>query len=534
MGISVLIASTTRNSVTAPASISLTRTLGEPATCSIGITDDSGSFYVPAVGNITEIQDQASDVQFFGSANEVSTFRELETTVSRSQITATDLNHATTRRNAGQYEWIDKTVLYIVSDIVSNSLSGDLSDVSLVETGPTLPSFRVDYSTVKDAFDSLAELAGMRWYVDELNRLHFFTPSVTANAPFAITDGTNTTQLSVRATREDYCNKVTARIPSALRDPATESFVGNGTLTSFELDYPVGLAPTITLDGTAVTVGITGVDTGKDWYWNSGSKEIRQDSGGTVLTSGNTLAVTYAGIEEIIVSAEDSAEISARATAEGNSGIYHHHLEIDAQLTRTDAQSQVDAYLDRRSSLSYVLTAETNDYLEPDILSLRPGQVLNFTRSGYGVTGLFLVRSVTLDHMPDVVDTATYQWRARFEAVKGPLLRGYVDMFKPSSSGGSSNGIGGTLSSGSGVYTYTVPKLTANTAITVPYAATEGAMLTVWVKQGASNYSISFDADQFAQVVNTNIRPIEDSETGFLFVGREDGLWWVIGSRVLD
>lgn len=525
MGISVLIASTTRNSLVAPASLSLTKTLGEAATAQITLRDSTGSV-VPVVGNAVEIQDQASDVQFFGSINEVTVRRLDHLAANECSISATDLNHACTRRNAGQYEWIDKTVLYIVSDIVSNSLSGDLTDVSLVETGPTIPSFATNYPTVKEAFDALAELAGMRWYVDELNRLNFFTPSVTADAPFAITDGTNVTALSMRATREDYCNKVTARVGNALRDPDTESFVGNSVLTSFELAYPVAQAPLITLDGAAQTVGITGVDTGKDWYWNSGSKEIRQDSGGTLLTAGNTLAVTYVGVEEIIVGAENAGEISARATAEGNSGIYQRHIEIEAQLTRTDAQAQVDAYLDRYSALTYVLTAETNEYLEPDILTIRPGDVLNFTRSGYGATGLFLVRSVTLDHIDGATDQSTYQWRGRMELVQGPILRGYADMFKASGGGSVSGGGAVTTNSGAGVYVYEPAKLVANTTITSPYAATRGATLVVFVKQGASPYTISFDATQFAQVVNTNIPATEDLEIAFPFVGRGDGLWW--------
>lgn len=437
MGISVLIAATLRNSKVEPGMLTLTSTLGEPSTCEIGTIDASGAV-IPGVGNIIEVQDEASDVQFFGSANEVTTTIRDPTDAAQCRLTATDLNHATTRRNAGQYEWTDKTAGYIFADIASNSLSGDLSDVSLVETGPTIPYFKVDMSTVKDAFDALAQLAGMRWYVNELNQLLFFVPAASADAPFAISDGTNVSSISVRETREDYCNSVSARVGNALRDPDTEDFVGDSATQVFETAYPVGAAPTITLDGTVVTVGIGGVDTGKDWYWNENSKEIRQDSGGTVLTSGNTLSVTYTGIESIIIGVTDSGEISARATAEGNSGIYHKHLEIEQMLSRADALATIQGYMDARSELTYVLTVETNQAKEPDILALRPGQVLNFTAPGYGVTGLFLVRTRTLYHLMGATDVHAVQWGCRFEAVKGPILATFADLFK---GGGGGSGI---------------------------------------------------------------------------------------------
>lgn len=531
MGISALIASTLRNSVVAPASISMTRTLGEPATCEVVTTDATGSF-VPAVGNIVEMQDQASDVQFFGTAQEITVTRRDHTAANECRITATDRNHATTRRLAGQYEWIGKTVLYIVSDIVSNSLAGDLTDVSLVETGPTIDRFAVDYSTVKEAFDALAEVAGMRWYVDELNRLHFFTPSASPDAPFAITDGTNVSSLSVRATREDYCNTVTARVGQSLRDPDTEDFTGDGTTKSFSVTYPIAQAPTVLVAGVAGTVGILGVDTGKDWYWQAGSAEIRQDDGDTALAGAVVLKVTYVGVEQIYVGVSDAAEISARATAEGNSGIYHKLIELEGQLTRSDATTAAQAYLDAHAELTYVLTAETNDFKEPDILTIRPGHVLSFTRAGYGTTGSFLVRSVTLTHMEGVTDTATYQWLGRIEAVKGPLLRTYTDILRASTGGGGVTGSGAavTASSGAGVYVHEVGTLTANTTITPTVAATPGATLYVFLVTGASPYTISFHSDWFATVPNSLIPAAAGITVVFPFVGRAgDGLWWFCG-----
>lgn len=525
MGISVLIAATLRNSKTAPSSITIRKALGEASTCTVTTRDATGSF-IPVVGNILEVQDQASDVQFFGSIQDVETSLIENQRGVECRISATDLNHATTRRIAGAYTWTEKTVLEIVTDIVTNSLSGDLTDITLVETGPTIAFFAVDYATVKEAFDALGGLAGMRWFVDELNKLRFFTPG-SPTAPFSITDTSNVSALAIRETREDYCNTVTGRVGSGLVDPATEDFIGDGAATSFDVTKPIGRAPDIRLDGVDKTVGIGGVDTGKDWYWNENSTEIRQDAGGAVLTISNTLSVTYVGIEQLYVSAVDAAEVSARATAEGNSGIYHRFIEIDGLKTRSDAQAAVDAYLDRYDELTFALTVETNDFLEPAILALRPGDVLSMTATGFGETGNFLVTSIALTHMDGVTDQATYQWRARVEAVKGPALRGFLDLLSSGGGSGSASGVGGGAVGGAGVFVQEVDLTAGGATVSATVRATKGAQLALFVLQGPNHSTINFDTADFGLNFGVNLPDEDSSVTGILFTGRDDGKWWL-------
>lgn len=70
--------------------------------------------------------------------------------------------------------------------------------------------------------------------------------------------------------------------------------------------------------------------------------------------------------------------------------------------------------------------------------------------------------------------------------------------------------------------------LTANTNITAPIAATEGQILIVFVTQGSGPYTITFDAGDFAPGVNTEISPVNGSVSTFLFIGRNDGIWWPV------
>jgi hypothetical protein len=423
MGIAVVLGGVTRNSVVQ--SITLTKELGAAATCQVVTCDPTGA-YVPPIGTPIEIYDATPTIIYAGSAQDVEVTRREHTAVNVCTITGTDLNHATTRRLAGEYQWTNKTVLQIVTDIVGNSLVGDLTDITLVETGPTIASFRIRYPTVAEAFDSLATLAGMVWYIDEQNRLVFKTPTA-SSAPFDITDGTNLTALTIRGSREDYCNFAVAAVPERLRPEDTESFVGDGSNQIFELDYPVAQEPTITLNSVAQTVGIISVDTGRDWYWAEGSTEIRQDSGGTPITSGDTLEVTYVGTESTFISSQNAGQIAARAAAEDNSGVYAKFIEIEGRRTAADAQATLDAYVAKFDELSYIAIIETNDYLEPDSLTIQTGEMMTISRAGYGTTGDFMVRKISITHL-DVHDDAPYQWAVRIEAVKGPALRQFAEL----------------------------------------------------------------------------------------------------------
>lgn len=532
MGVSVLIASTTRNNKTALEGVTITKALNAIPTASIRTIDPTGSF-VPLVGNQAEIQDDllGPTVSLFGgSISEVERIkRNKNLPILETNCSCVGYADRLERRLAGYYEWTGKTGGQILRDMIANSISGDINDASpsQIANGPVIDSLVVDYATCRELADKVRNLTQYEYYVLPDGTLSYFSPQSNA-CPMSITTGANVTKLTTRETREDLCNRVTVKVSSALRDPDTETFTGDGVTQSFNVTYPIAREPQIFIGSPAVakTVGIIGVDTGKDWYWQAGSTEIRQDDGAAAIGSGISIDVTYVGTESILVSAVNSASVTERASVEGNSGIYHKLLTLDQQLTRANAQAIADAYVDRFSALSTVLIFETDSLHEPEIINVEPGQILTVSLTGWNAAGTYLVRSVNLQLRKN--DQSPDRWFARVEAISGPVLRNYIDLFRDVSGGGSVSGTAmiPSATGGAGVYVYEPAKLTANTTITAPIPATTGATMVVFIKQGAGPYTISFDADQFAQIVNTNIPAVEDMEIAFPFVGRSDGLWW--------
>lgn len=533
MGVSVLIQSVTRNDITGLGGVTITKALRSTPTATIKIIDPSGA-YLPAVGNLVEVQEDGGIVLFGGSIEEVERIRRNSNiAILESNCTCVGKADRLNQRLAGSYEWANKAAGVIVEDLIYNSLQGDITDTSLVAGGPSIDSFTVDYPTVQEALQAVCNLTGYEYYVQPDGKLAFFSPSSNA-APFSITTGANVIKLTTRETREDFCNSARAKVAESLRDPETQTFTGDGSTQSFTLDYAVAEAPTVFVGGVANTVGIFGVDTAKDWYWSNGSSEIRQEPGDTPISGATDIAVTYIGIQSIIVASDNTASISARAAAESNSGIYQKLIQITQRVSTKDAQAIVDAYVDRHSELSTVLLIETDMRLEPSVLQIEPGQLLSVSLTGWHAAGTYLVRRVSLQLRLN--DQSNSRWTAQIEAISGPILRNYIDVFRDITGNGSVSGSatlsGGT--SGAGTYVYEPAKLTANTTIVAPVAATQGAAMVIYIIQGAGPYLISFDPDTFGTIANNNIGPVEDSLSVFPFVGRSDGKWWPSGFPMTD
>src|SRR5690606_2836220 len=120
-----------------------------------------------------------------------------------------------------------------------------------------------------------------------------------------------------------------------ITDPQTEEFLGDGKRTAFTTGFKIAKVPTIKVNSTIKTVGIRGLDSGKDWYWSKGENTISQESSATPLESTDILSVTYQGEFPIVVITKDDAEIIARQTLEQNSGI-NEDVEDEPESTNRD------------------------------------------------------------------------------------------------------------------------------------------------------------------------------------------------------
>lgn len=338
-------------------------------------------------------------------------------------------NHLLADRRLAARTYDNQTAGAIVSDLIPQYLAGDGVTAGTIQAGPTITRAVFNYVPVSQALDELAELAGYVWYIDFDKKLYFLDRS-TVTAPWPVTNSTKIRGVKIRRHREEYRNRQYIRAGQDLTDSRTESFVGDGTRRTFTTAFPVAKVPTgVTVNAVSKTIGIRGVDSGKDFYWQKGSNEITQDDGATALTSSQTLAVTYQGLFPIVVSAEDPAEILARKTAESTAGIYE-AVDENANIDDSDAALEIaSAKLARYAKLSLVVTFNT------DTSGLEAGQLVTVTLPTFNLDGQFLIEEVTFE---DFGAGHLDRFRYHVKAIDGSAVGGWVQFFKRLASQGKS------------------------------------------------------------------------------------------------
>lgn len=312
----------------------------------------------------------------------------------------------------------------IAINMVTNYLTGEGVTTTNVITGPTVVKALFNYVPVSQALGELCQVTGYSWYIDYNKDLHFFPRSQNV-APFSLTNtSVNFFGMRIRRHREQYRNKQYVRGGNDITSSRVENFKGDGQNRSFTLQYPVGLAPTVTVNAVSKTIGVRNAagggqpDTGKDFYYQKYDRTITQDPAGTVLTSSDTLAVTYQGFFPVIAEVPSEQEVADRKTIEGGSGIYE-NLEIDQAIEDDDTMLEKGyALLRKYGTIPVVINFQT------DTAGLLAGQLITINLTAHSLNSTYLIRRVEAEDL----DGTKMRWSV--EALSGESLGGWVDFFQ--------------------------------------------------------------------------------------------------------
>lgn len=320
-----------------------------------------------------------------------------------------------------------KTGGYIVQDIVSRILSQEgVTVAQIVDSGVVIPSATFVYCSVAAALDALvtqASAAGIPyyWQIDQNKQLWFVPYTAVVNSN--IVDGTAVDQkynlATVQRQNPTYRNTQYILGGTAQTATQTESRPGDGVTTSWAMGYDLSTVPTITVSSVAKTVGIKGVDTGKDFYWSKGSPTITQDSSATALTSAQTLKVVYVGQYPTVIQSTQSAQITYQASIDGSTGIVENVI-TDATLTSTaNGLSEASQLLTRYAAQGTQLVFSTL------VAGYSQGQLITVNLPDHGLNNVqMLIEDVSASDQVDGI----HIWY-QITAVLGPYDVSWVDFF---------------------------------------------------------------------------------------------------------
>lgn len=206
-----------------------------------------------------------------------------------------------------------------------------------IDNGVLIPSANYQHTFVDKNLDDLGKQSNISWYIDQSKTL-YFNQRLATPAPWILSSNTLAlpsdiemdSNLSVDVSGDLYRNRQT--LTGVTNTGAfSNTFIGDGSATSFTLGYPVapGTTPVITLNGGAQKVGLKGTS-GSDWYYAAGDPVLQQDNTGTKLVGADTLSVSYTGTFIDVVTVDNTAAQSALAAISGDSGIVEAVLDVSS------------------------------------------------------------------------------------------------------------------------------------------------------------------------------------------------------------
>lgn len=367
--------------------------------CDLKLIDVSGTG-MPETGDEITIVDDSDATIFAGYVTRIKINSKLTTGTVTADIQCIDyvwlfdrnLVHAT-------YE--NMTDAEIIQQIVSDYCPGFGITTTNVVEGVTIDQISFNYIQPSQCMRKICDLTGRNWYIDYDKDIHYF-PLATTTAPFNITSSTGTyTGLKLQKDASQIKNRVYVRGGTKMSDPTTYSTKGDGVKRQFILpDKPHDVS--VTVNSVAKTVGIKHIHlSGYDWYLNFEEKYLEQDTGGSVLSSTETLAVTYSYDVPIIVAIEDSASIAEYGQKE--------FAIFDKSITTTQAA---------RDRATAELTDYANNLVEGEFTTYETGfvsgQYIHITLTDYGVDDDYIVQSVVANSF----GAGNFQYRVKLASAK--------------------------------------------------------------------------------------------------------------------
>lgn len=298
----------------------------------------------------------------------------------------------------------------------------DYPPESTVHDGPVISQVAFNYVRVSDALDSLAERAGYWWDIDHHKKL-FFTHKTAYHAPFDIVPSIcERGSIKVKNGNSRYRNVQYIRGARDITDPQTETRRGDGEAQSFFVGFKIAKVPTVEVsyNGSPFvpqTVGIRGLESGKQWYWSKGDNVITQEEYDAPLGSSDVIRITYQGEFDIIVTSSLPDQIDSQAAIDGTSGIVEDVADETSITGRDAAFEAANSKLSKYGRPSKTLIFRTWRK------GLRPGMLVTVRLPGHGLDGeQMLIESIRI-----IYQSNTFWYDVK--AVSGPENKSWASFF---------------------------------------------------------------------------------------------------------
>lgn len=356
-------------------------------TLSFAVEKYGNHTYAPAVNDTVELLDTGVTI-FKGLILSINKSMDGHSVV-RYEVECTDNTYFLNRALVTE-TYTNTTIDAIIADLIS-TYAPTFTTVN-VDAPVTVETITFNRISVSDALQKLSRLSNYSWYGDYTDDIHFFAKNTEA-APFNITDTSANYDFESLQVSEDISqlrNRVLIQGGEAEGDPRTELFDGDGEKKFFKLSNKFASAPTITVDGVTMTVGVDYLNDEADFdiLWNFNERYIKFTN--APAAGLNNIEVNGIPLYSILVQVEDRPSIDLYGIAE--------FTKTDTSITskqeaRDFAIAELEAYAQKISEGSFsTYTA-----------GLRSGQTINVNSTLRGINEDFLIQRVTFQMISQTV-----------------------------------------------------------------------------------------------------------------------------------
>ncbi len=360
-------------------------------------TGDTEAIVFPSPFDEVKITDDDGTVLFTGvigipSSPQYSTG--FETRVFSLQVQSA--NTLLQRRTVNE-AWQGKTTSFIVNELFTKYIA----DEGITLGGISTLTFEYEVYTsarlyIADILDELAAPVGATWHIDAQKRFWFQVKDdfTTVSAPEHIT--------KLQKTVSSLDSRTVQIISGAKQQTSeqTETFTWVANQSSVTVNYPLVQTPTITINGSPVGVGVSGLDdtdASKIFLWSNESATIKLNSNATTKPSaGDTVVVTYFGYFFIEIEQLNTAKIAEIRATTGSSGRIE-RVSTDTSIeSYTDGLAVANALLERYADADETVTCELTSLTNTDIMT-----VWTFNKPDFDIVGDYVIVKRTIKRLTD-------------------------------------------------------------------------------------------------------------------------------------
>lgn len=319
----------------------------------------------------------------------------------------------------GAYD--DYTLEDIVNDLITNYFSESGITAGTISAETEINTVILNYLKGGEALDHLKSFANIAWWVDKDKKLYFIDMAGTGRT-------INSTSLSGEkdfekdSSGENYYNKLYLKGNKQITVQQIEKYVSpscDGETLEFFTQFPIAKDPFIEYkpaagSWTEATVGVKGLDDGKQFYWSYNSTQITQDGDVlAALAASSYIRVTYYGLIPLFVVVSDTAEIADRGFTHAN------YIENSKLFSSVDALKYgyqlLNKYAEDADKFKFYLTSK--DYNIGELFQLTKSSPWNYNEQ-------VLVESITWTGMG--IDGIRYS----YGVMDGAAVGGWEEFFK--------------------------------------------------------------------------------------------------------